>query len=288
MTIARRGAPSPPRSGKPASIRPSSTRGFSSATRSASITRRLPPTPTGARSPPRCAAIAALATRRLAARAGRAHHRRQGVLGPGADASPPRRWCRGRRPRPWSKRRSPRSTRGGPRDAPAAHRRSRHRLRRAAARAALRTAERARHRHRHQPRGAGDGARQCRGGSASLARAHFVACDFGAALARRLRSRGVQSALRRERRHRRARARSAARSARARSTAAPTGSPAIAPSPPTRDADSCADGHLVVELGIGQERDGHRAVSGSGTCARAAAPRSRRHSARAARHVLPQ
>ena len=44
------------------------------------------------------------------ARAGRAHPRHEGILGPGAADHATRRWCRGRRPKPWSKRRWPRST----------------------------------------------------------------------------------------------------------------------------------------------------------------------------------
>ena len=65
----------------------------------------------------------------------------------------------------------------------AAHRRSRHRQRRAAAGAAVRTAERHRHCDRHQPRGARRRRATTRGGSKLDARVHFVACDFGAALA---------------------------------------------------------------------------------------------------------
>ena len=48
-------------------------------------------------------------------RAGRAHHRRQGILGPAAADQPRRRWCRARRPKPWSRPRSRQSTRGGTR-----------------------------------------------------------------------------------------------------------------------------------------------------------------------------
>ena len=40
-----------------------------------------------------------------------------------------------------------------------------------------------RHRHRREPRSAGGGARQCRPSRPCVARAQFAACDFGAALA---------------------------------------------------------------------------------------------------------
>ena len=123
------------------------------------------------------------------ARAGRAHPRRQGILGPAARGSTPRRWCRGRRPRPWSRRRWRRSTATGGAHA-AAHRRSRHRLGRAPARAAAPNCRsacgigtdislaRARLRARQRRR-----ARPC------ATRASFVACDYGAALAGTVRSR---------------------------------------------------------------------------------------------------
>ena len=67
----------------------------------------------------------------------------------------------------------------------AAHRRSRHRLRRAAAGAASRTAGGARRRHRHQRRRARTARARMPPRSALPRRASFVACDHGAALARR-------------------------------------------------------------------------------------------------------
>ena len=107
--------------------------------------------------------------------------------------STPRRWCRGRRPKRWSRRRS--RARSAVATRALAHRRSRHRLGRAPARAAVRTAGSLRHRHRSQRRRARLRARQC-GGARPWRRAlRSSPATTAAALARPVRSRGVQSAL---------------------------------------------------------------------------------------------
>ena len=186
-------------------------------------------------------------------RAGGAHPRRQGILGPAAARSTRPRWCRGRRPRPWSRQRSPRSTKAG----------------RAAARCASPISAPARARSWSRcltelPNATGIGtdiSREALGGGARQRRPPR-ACTRArisrpAISARRWRGSfdlvGQQSALHRERRHRRAcRPRSATIPA-ARSTAAPTASPAIAPLRDRRPGCSNPTGHLVVELGIGQE-----------------------------------
>ena len=93
------------------STRPSSTRASSSAMRSGSITLRSPRSPRRVLAPEEADVIAALSARRLGARTGRAHPRAQGILGTAVQAQSPRPSCRGRRPRPWSRRRWRRSTR---------------------------------------------------------------------------------------------------------------------------------------------------------------------------------
>ena len=140
---------------------------------------------------------------------------------------------------------------GGPRSG-AAHRRPRHRLRRAAARAALRTAERIRHRDRHQRRGARKRRATTPAITSSTRARDFVACDFGAALGGGFDlvvvnppyvASGDIGRLAAEVRHdpragarrRRGRPRLLSRDCR------------------RRAAPHCPDGHIVVELGIGQE-----------------------------------
>ena len=225
LPACRRGVPR-----RAASTRPSSMRACWSAMRSGSITRRWRSAAARVLDADEAAAIAALAARRLA------HEPVARIIGARSSgacrsSSMPKRWCRGRRPRPWSRRRWRRSTRRVAR-APAAHRRSRHRLGRAAARAALRAAGSLRRRHRYQPCRARLRARQCCGARPAGARRvrglRLRRCAGG-----RVRSDRLQSALCRARRHRGVAARGARlRSAAARSTAGPTGSTAIARSPP--------------------------------------------------------
>ena len=253
----------------PASIRPSSTRACWSATRSASTTpalavasrpRARPPTKRDAHRRARSAAARA--------RAGRAHSRHEGILGPAACAVARRRWCRGRRPRPWSRRRSPRSTRRRA-DARAAHRRSRHRLGRAAARAAVANC---RTRAASAPISAATAlacardnaaalglarARVVRGLRLSARRSHgafdlvvsnppYVASgDIAGLAARGARLRSAPRARRRRRRPRRL-----SRDRRA-----------------TRAGCSRRAAHLVVELGVGQDARRGRAVHSGGACA---------------------
>ena len=138
---------------------PSSTRASSSAMRSVSITRRSSAQAARAadrgrdrQRSPRWPRAGWRASRSRASSASR-------NSGACRSRSTPRRWCRGRRPRPWSR---PRSTRSAPRrGARAAHRRSRHRLGRAAAGAAQSELPGApRRRHRPEPGGARLRARQ--------------------------------------------------------------------------------------------------------------------------------
>ena len=222
-----------------------------SATRSASIMQRLLRRPTRQLGADEENAIAALAKRRLAARAGRAHRRRQGVLEPAAA-----RRCRdagaaaGNRNRRRGGARGDRCGRAA--RANAAHRRPRHRQRGAHLLALLSELPNA--------FGVGtdasttalvvarDNARRL-----GLIRAKFVACDMAAALRGPFDADRLQSALHRVRRHRRARAGGARfRSRISRSTAEPTDLISIAPSPRRRQPLLAPGGVLVVELGIGQ------------------------------------
>ena len=167
--------------------------------------------------------------------------------------------------------------------------RSRHRLGRAAARAAQRIAERRRHRHRHQRRRACASRATMPSGIGLAARCNFVACDFAAALARPVRSRRVEPALHRAAAtSQRCRRRCATTIPRSRSTAAPTGSMLIAPSRRRRPRLLAPGGHLIVELGAGQEHGRARAVYQGGLGVVDRARRPRRHSARAACATSPQ
>ena len=161
------------------------------------------------------------------ARAGRAHRRREGILGARAQAQ-----CRHPGAAAGDRDRGRGGARGASRERAAqraAHRRSRHRLRRPAAGAAFRAAGGARRRHRHQRRRARLRPRQCRGARAWRPRGVRRLRSTARRCAARFDLVVCQSALCGARRHRRRCSRRCATSIRARrSTAAAMDLPPIA------------------------------------------------------------
>ena len=176
----------------------------------------------------------------------------QGILGPAAAVTPTR-WCRGRKPKPWSRLALARSIARRAR-ARAAHRRSRHRLGRDPAGAAVASCRTRAASAPTSARDALDVARaQCRAARPCRSRARSSLATIGAALAGAVRSRRVEPALYRERAtSRRSRPRCATTIRALRSTAAPTALRPIGRSPPMPARLLAPDGHLVVEIGAGQ------------------------------------
>ena len=156
--------------------------------------------------------------------------------------------------------------------------------RRAAARAAVRTAERLRHRHRCQPRSAGGRARQCRPARPWSRARDSSACDFGAALAGGFDlvvsnppyvASGDIAALAPEVRHDPRRALDGGADGLACYRAIAGQAPRLL----------TPAGHLVVELGIGQEAAVAALFRSAGLDALARARRSCRHPACVAARV---
>ena len=253
-------------SAPPGSIRPISTRACWSAMRSGSITpawwrqRRARSSEPRPRRSQRLRRAGSPASRSRASSARR---------NSGACRCSSRRpcWCRGPKPRPWSNPRLSLVDRIA--RTRLAHRRSRNRLGRDPARAAVGTAER---RAASAPIIDPDALDVARRNAAQLglARARAVSrLRLRRGARRPVRSCGLEPALYRDApTSRRSRPRCATTIRASRSTAGRTGLPPIGRSPRTRARLLAPGGHLVVEIGAGQERDVECAVRGSRPCNR--------------------